>query len=271
MRPVARRFGPGLLGLGLLLLGPGWAAAGLADRVGATFALMADDFVGVAQPLEGMVVSVVGSVLYLDLGEGSGARPGQELVVFRRGQPFHHPFTGKVLGHHEDVLGWAQIRRVEPRFAEARFIAAADAPAPRPEDGARISRARIRIAVTPVLDLTSADADVRRVPYILASLLERSKRFLTVDPLAVSDMFATGALKTEEMLARPERAIRIAKNLEVSGWLVPVLLERGGVIYLDVTWISAVTGTALISRRQPLAPPGVIDEQRFPWEPRAGD
>jgi hypothetical protein len=70
------------------------------------------------------------------------------------------------------------------------------------------------------------------------------------------------------VLARPERAVRSAKNLEVGGWLVPVLLERRGIVYLDVTWVSAITGTPLFSRRQPLLPAGSAEEQRFPWEPR---
>ena len=271
MAPGRRRLGRGLLVFGAVLLAPGWAAAGLAERVGATFVLMADDFIAAAQPVEGMVVAVEGDVLYLDLGDGRAGPPGRELAVFRRGAPFEHPVTGKVLGHYEDVLGWAQIRRVEPRFAEAVFFPAPNAPPPGPEDGVRISRARIQVAVTPVLDLTGAGAGLRRVPYILASVLERSKRFLAVDPLAVNDMFASGTLKVEEMLARPQRAIRVATNLEVNGWLVPVLLERSGRTYLDVTWISAVTGTALLSRRLPLVPPGATEEQRFPWEPRAGD
>ena len=75
----------------------------------------------------------------------------------------------------------------------------------------------------------------------------------------------------EEVLARPERATRIARNLEVAGWIVPVLLERQGVLYLDTTWISAITGTALFSRRQPVLPSSAAEEQRFPWEPRAED
>ena len=254
-----------------LALGPGGAAAGLADRVGATFALVAADFTRAAQPLEGLVVSVDGDLLYLDLGEAAGAQVGQELTVFRKGETFLHPITRKVLGRYEDVLGHAQIRRVARQFSEALFIPLPDRARPRTEDGVRISRARIRIAVTPVLDLTAGSADVRRVPYLLASVLERSKRFQVVDPLAVSDMFASGTLSVEEVLARPERAARMARNLEVAGWLVPILLERRGVIYLDVTWISAVTGTALFSRRQPLLPSGATEEQRFPWEPRPED
>ncbi|OLC12685.1 MAG: hypothetical protein AUH29_15435 [Candidatus Rokubacteria bacterium 13_1_40CM_69_27] len=258
-----------LLAGGLALAAP--AAAGLADRVGATFVLMAADFVKAAHPLEGLVVSVDGDLIYTDLGEAAGAQAGQELTVFRTGEPFHHLFTGKMLGHYEDVLGWVQIRRVDKEFSEGVFIPLRDRPRPQVADGVRISRGRIRIAITPVLDLTNGTADVRRVPYLIASVLERSKRFQVVDPLAVSDMFANGTVSIEQVLARPERAIRVARNLEVSGWLVPVLLERRGVIYLDTTWISAVTGMALLSRRLPLLSGGVAEEQRFPWEPRPED
>jgi len=57
----------------------------------------------------------------------------------------------------------------------------------------------------------------------------------------------------------------------VSGWIVPVLIQRRDVVYLDATWISAVTGTALFSRRAPLLPPTAAEEQRFPWEPASED
>jgi hypothetical protein len=260
-----------LVGLAALAMGPGPAVAGMADRIGITFTFIAEDFIKAARPLDGMVVSAEGDRVYLDVGEEAGAQVGQELMVFRRGEPFHHPISGRVLGRYEDVLGHAQIQRVEPRFSEARFIPAPDAAAPRPEDGVRISRARLPVAITPVMDLTASGADVRRVPYLLASVLERSKRFQVVDPLAVNDMFATNGLRVEEVLARPERAVRIARNLEVSGWLVPLLLERRGIVYLDVTWISAVTGTALFSRRLPLTAGGTAEGQRFPWEPRPED
>src|SRR5262249_31431179 len=108
---------------------------------------------------------------------------------------------------------------------------------------------------------------LRRVPYLLAIVLDRSKRFQVTDPLQVSYLFAHGGAYVQEILALPERAVRISKRFDVSGWIVPVLLERRGVVYLDVTWISAVTGTALFSRREPLLPPAAAEEQRFPWEP----
>lgn len=266
---MGRRGALSALGVGaLLLLAPWPVRAGLADRIGATFSLMANDFIRAAQPMEGLVVAVQGDTLYIDLGEAAGAQVGQELSVFRKGAAFYHPFTGKLLGHYEDLLGYAQIRRVAPQFSEAVFIPKPDQPGPLPEDGVRISRARIRLAVTPVLDLTTTAAAVRRVPYMLASILERSRRFQVLDPLSVSDMLATGSVRVDEVLARPERAVRTAKHLDVTGWLVPVLLERRGVVYLDVTWVSAITGTPLLSRRQQLLPAGAAEEQRFPWEPR---
>jgi len=266
------RVGRALAAVGLMaiLVSPP-VEAGLADRIGATFALMADEFVKAFEPLQGMVVAVERDTVYIDLGEQSGVLPGQEFVVFRRGEPFHHPITGKQLGHYENILGHAQIRRVQSEFAEASFVSRGDQASPRPEDGVRISRGRIKVAVTPVLDLTGGTADVRRVPYLFASALERSKRFQVVDPFAVTDMFASGEARVEEVLARPARATQIAKNLELSGWLVPILLERRGVMYLDVTYVSAITGTALFSRRQPLIVETAGEEQRFPWEPLLED
>jgi hypothetical protein len=261
-----------LAGLLAALLAPARpATAGIADRIASTFALMTADFVKAFQPVEALVISLEGPEIFLDIHADSGAQVGQEYTVFRKGEPFAHPLTGRPLGRYEEVLGHAHVVRVYPAFSAAVYLPLPDTPRPRASDGARITRARVRVAVAPVLDLTSARGDMRRVPFLIAAALEGSKRFQVVDPLAVSDMFASGTLRVEEMLARPERAVRSARNLEVAGWIVPIVLERRGVTYLDVTYISAVTGTALISRRLPLVTASGAEEQRFPWEPRPED
>jgi hypothetical protein len=247
------------------------ASAGMADRVGATFALMADEFLQAFNPVEGIVVSIDDEAIFLDIGALRGAQVGQEYTIYRKGAPFAHPVTGKPLGRYEEVLGHAQVRRAEPDFSAAVFVPLPGKAQPRPEDGARITRGRLKVAVTPVIDLTEGRADLRRVPYLIATALERSKRFQVVDPLAVSDMFATGSVRVEEVLARPERAVRVAKNLDVAGWIVPVLLERRGAVALDVTYISAITGAPLFSRRMPVVPNSALEGQRFPWEPRMED
>jgi len=256
-----------------VLAGASSAAAGMADRVGATFALMIDDFIKAFSPLEGLVIGSEGSTIYLDIGETGGAQVGQEFTIFRKGEEFHHPITRKVLGRYEEVLGHAQIRTVQPRFSEALYIPIEGRPLPQPDDGLRITKGRIKVAITPVLDLSESKSkpDLRRVPYLFAVGLEGSKRFQVVDPLTVSDLFVTGGAHVQEVLALPERVVRVSKKFDVAGWIVPVLIERRGIIYLDATWISAVTGTALFSRRAPLLPPAAAEEQRFPWEPTSED
>ncbi len=249
------------------------AAAGMADRVGATFALMVDEFTKAFSPLEGLVIGFEGNALYLDIGTSTGAQVGQEFTIFRKGAEFHHPITRKVLGRYEEVLGFAQVRSVQPRFSEALYVPIEGQPLPHSDDGVRITRGRIKVAITPVLDLTESKAkpDLRRVPYLLAVALEGSKRFQVLDPLTVSDLFANGGAHVQEVLAFPERVMRVSKKFDVAGWIVPVLIERRGIVYLDTTWISAVTGTALFSRRAVILPPAVAEEQRFPWEPASED
>lgn len=260
-----------LLGLVAVLAWAPLAEAGLADRIASTFGAMADDLVKAFQPIEGQVLDREGNLIFLDIGQEGGAQVGQELTVFRKGEPFRHPITGKVIGRYEDVLGYAQVRRVLPNLAEAIFIPVEGQPEPRPEDGVRISRGRIKVAIAPVLNLSASDADVRRVPYLFATLLERSKRFHVVDPLVVSDTISAQNVRVEEILGRPDRAIPLGRTLEVSAWLVPILIRRGTQTYLDTTWVSAVTGTALFSRRDPLQNVSATEEQRFPWEPLSED
>ncbi len=256
--------------LGLAALGFGLAAparAGIADQVGATFGLMLRDFVNAFPAVEGMVVAVDGDRLFVDLTEKDGAQVGQEFTIFRKGEPFRHPIYGTVLGRFEEVLGYAQIQRVLPQYSEARYVVADGKPRAQPEDGVRITRGRIRIAVAPATDLTKANADLRRVPFMLAHALAETKRFQPVDPSTIQDTLLNQKLRSEELLVRPDRAVSVAKPMEVAGWLVPVLLERRGVTYLDVTWVSAITGTALFSRRLALIKAETAAEQRFPWEP----
>ena len=104
-----------------------------------------------------------------------------------------------------------------------------------------------------------------------ALAMDQTKRFQSVDPSHVSEILLNSKTRSEELLVRPDRAVALGKPLEVTGWLVPVLLERRGVTYLDVTWVSAVTGTALFSRRMAITRADGAGEQRFPWEPRPED
>jgi len=179
------------------------AVAGMADRIGATFGLMSEHFIQAFNPLEGLVVGVDGGSLYLDLGERGGAQGGQEFTIFRKGDEFRHPLTRKVLGRYEEVLGYAQIRSVQPRFSEAAYVPIEGKPIPQPDDGVRITRGRIKAAITPVLDLTQSATrpDLRRVPYLLAIALE------VADALAAAHQRGGGSIREAEREARPFIAV----------------------------------------------------------------
>ena len=254
--------------LAVAMLGsPSEAAAGAADQVGATFGLMIQDVVAAFPAVEGMVVAVEGDRIFLDLSGKDGVQAGQEFTIFRKGEVFRHPINGRPLGRYEQVLGHAQVQRVLPQFSEAVYVAADGQSKARAEDGVRITKGRIRVAVAPTTDLTSTNADLRRVPFMIAHALSETKRFQSADPSAVQELLLTQKTRSEELLVRPDKAVAVAKLLEITGWLVPVLIERRGVTYLDITWVSAVTGVALFSRRLALTRAEAAAEQRFPWEP----
>lgn len=245
----------------------GPVSAGVADEVGATFGLILQDVVGAFPAVEGLVVAVDGEQIYMDLTEKDGVQPGQEYTIFRKGDVFRHPMTGRPMGRFEEIIGYAQVKRVLPQFSEAAYVPLPGKPRAKPEDGVRITRGRIRVAVAPPIDLTKTNADLRRVSYMIAHALAETKRFQGPDPTAVQDQLAARKTRTEELLVLPDRAVGAARTLEVDGWLVPVLLERRGVTYLDVTWVSGITGRALFSRRAALIRAETVNEQRFPWEP----
>src|SRR5262249_5988111 len=212
--------------------------------------------------LEGLVIGVEGSTVYLDIGESGGAQVGQEFTIFRKGDEFYHPVTRKVLGRYEEVLDHAQIRAVQPRFSEAVYIAIQGRPLPQADDGDRITQGRIKVATT---------AGLPRVTCLFAVVLEGAKRLQAIDPLTVTDQVVTGGVHVHDVLALPERVVRVSKKFDVAGWIVLMLIERRGVIYLDATWISAVTGTAPFSRPAPLPPPAAAREPPLPWEPATED
>ena len=69
----------------------------------------------------GYVVKTERERLYLDLGEGAGAVPGREFVVFDRGEELVHPVTRASLGREEKVLARGAILEVHPKYSVGRL------------------------------------------------------------------------------------------------------------------------------------------------------
>lgn len=252
---------------GLVLLGWGFAWSGVTEQVAVTFQEVAQALRDAFPPVEGLVVAVDGDRVLLDFKEREKIFPGMELRIVRRGEAFRHPLTGVVLGRYEELLGSAQLVEVREPFSPARLIPRPAAPPVRVEDLARMTRGRIRVAVAPILDLTESRLDSKRVSYLLTAGLERTGRFAPVDPQTIRELMEKERVRTADLLTVPALAVRLSQTLEVDGWVIPLLAEFDGTAMVDATWVSAMTGTPLFSRRHPLiaAPPQT--ERRFPWEP----
>ena len=191
--------------------------------------------------------------------ERRARRPGRSSRSSARARSSTIRSRGRSLGRYEEVLGYAQVRtRVSPRSAEAVFVPIEGKPAPQPDDGVRITRGRIKVGdharARPDQSPTAPDLPPGSVPPgDRARALEALPGDRSPDGLGP---LRPRRRSRQEILALPERAVRIVEAARTcAGWIVPVLIERRGVVYLDVTWISAVTGTALFSRRRALLPP----------------
>ena len=237
------------------------AAAGIADQVGATFGLMLQDVVS-GLPADrrpggrggGRPASII------DLGrEGRGAAgPGVHGLPQGRGLPASRsPASPSAATRRSSATPRSSARAAAVLRGGLR-AGRRQGRAASPRTACASRRAGSASRWRRPTDLTKANADLRRVPFMLAHALEQTKRFQVVDPAAgagasslsqkTRERGAAGAART-----RPWRSARPSRS---SGWLVPVLIERRGVTYLDVTWISAVTGHG------PLLPPGGPDPVR---------
>src|SRR5437764_11831645 len=73
------------------------------------------------------------------------------------------------------------IRRVQARFSEAVYVPLEGKPRPEADDGVRITRGRIKIAITPVLDLTDRkstrlNSSHRCISYAVFCLKKKKKQ-----------------------------------------------------------------------------------------------
>ncbi len=239
----------------------GPARADVLQDLGTTYQKAAEALAAAFPRFEGQVAAVGPDTVRV---EGTGVeslRPGLELALFRRGEVFRHPITGQPLGHAEQGLGTLIVTGVEPGRATGRLVAGSGRPAPAPGDGARITAGRLPVVVLPTSGVQAAFDSADQTQLLLvarfSALLEKTGRFLAVDPQKVLDVVGRG------------RGSRIT-SLEVSRQLGGVavvssrLVREGTTRVLEATWTSGQTGHTLASLRTRLVP--TAHAPRFAWE-----
>ena len=65
----------------------------------------------------GYVVKAESAAVYLDAGEGQGARPGMGFTVYTEGEELKHPATGASLGRVENTVGAGEIVEAHAKYS----------------------------------------------------------------------------------------------------------------------------------------------------------
>ena len=124
----------------------------------------------------------------------------------------------------------------------------------------------------PPLDLTKAQADLRRVPFMLALGLDQTKRFQSVDPGVVQELLLNQrARDRRSSSSRPERAVALGQPLEIVGLAGPRPHRPAG-RHLPGRHVDLGGDGHAPLLPAPVPRPGreAPREQRFPWEPLSG-
>jgi hypothetical protein len=254
---------PVLAGLLGLLGAPTPVWADVLQDLGATYQTVAEQLAGAFPKVEVQVAAVAGDTIRVEGAAVESLRPGLELTVFRRGEVFRHPITNQPLGHTEQVLGTLVVTAVEPGAATGRLVPLAGPPAqaPIPGDGARITAGRIPVAVLPTSGVQAAFDRADQTQLLLvarfSALLEKTGRFLAVDPQRVLDLVGS---------ARGSRPSPLEVGRRLGGVAVVTsrMVRDGTTRVLETAWVSGQTGETLVALRTPLTlatfPP------RFAWE-----
>lgn len=253
-----------LLALWVLLPGEGWGqqgarsapASGSLDHQAALERIvrkLLEQFPRVS----GLVASIRGDQVYLTLEQNRGVQPGTRLSVFRKMGAFKHPLTGEVLGHFEEDLGAAVVTEVREKYVLARLEPAGNL-TPRPGDGVRITAARIRLALLPIVNQTRERFDQDVLLLDFQTLLERTGRFQVFDVDKLQVWFLENRIAAEDAL-KPEVRDRLRRFAGTDLALATVLRKLGDRQVLDSRLTSLADGksgegmTALVSRLPALA------------------
>lgn len=183
-------------------------------------------------PVGGHVVSVgAGGRLTLDHGEDAGFYPGAMVMIYRPGPPFHDFYTGVVIGHREEQVGWVEIRSVDSQSATGIFRGGGRV---REGDGYRLPASLVRVALVP----SSRYSDLAVMSH-LTRALEKSRRFTVVDPFRV-DLAMRKMGKGS--LTDPAYRVALAKNLSAQGLILVDTTLLGDKVILDLEVDGAITG-----------------------------
>lgn len=77
---------------------------------------------------EAKIMQSLGDTVFINVGEGKGAKKGNRYSIYRVAVPIYHPADKKrLVGHRVDILGVLEIEKTQGNVSEGRITAAYDA------------------------------------------------------------------------------------------------------------------------------------------------
>ncbi len=212
----------------------GAAAAEIAERIAAAF-----------PKVTGQVIGLERERILLDLGTKDAVIPGLELQIYREGQEFKHPYTGQILGKLDRDVGRVRILEVQPNFCVAEVIQQTEGTMVQQGDKARVTSARVIVAL-PNVDVSDvAGANTRSVTRDLVNALIKTNRFEVMPDQRIRAALAEEKLTASDSLADPAVLQVLWKRLRVTAVLLGKLSLLEKSVRWDVQVLSTVRGDTI--------------------------
>jgi VCBS repeat protein len=206
-------------------------------------------------PVEGVVISVDGDTLTLDLKQGQAIQKGDKLDLIRFGKDLIHPVTKKKIGRKETDLGRIEILDVRKDYSLAKPT--------QPEtnaqvgDGVRSPFQQLSFVIAPPKLETKKRVDVDRLRLNLEDRLNRHPRF-EVPSFDLGVWLLENGLTPKSMM-NPENLEKLAGKVQTDYILVPTIQSIQNKMVLNYQLFSALDGklekqSKILSDQLPLAP-----------------
>ncbi len=206
-------------------------------------------------PTEGVVLSVEGDTLFVDLKQGQPVGKGDRLQLIRFGEEIIHPVTKKKVGRKETDLGEVEITEVRKDFSLARALD--PAVRARPGDGVRSPFKKLSFLVAPPAIETKKKIDKDRLRLNLEKRLNRHPRFQV--PVFELGLWMLENGVDAEALVRPRNLNRLRQKVQTDYVLVPRVRSVKNKTVLSYQLFSTRDGAMvkqakILSDRLPLLP-----------------
>jgi hypothetical protein len=212
----------------------GTAAGEIAEKIAASF-----------PKVTGRVIGLDGERVLLDLGAKDRVIPGLELQIYREGQEFKHPFTGQVLGKLDRDVGRVRVLEVHPNFSAAEIIQQAEGTLVQQGDHARVTSARVILALPNVDAGDVAGANTRSVTRDLVNALIKTGRFEVMNDQRIRVALLEEKVPNPDQVTDPAALNALWKRLRASAVLLAKLSLMEKAVQWDVQVISTVRGDSI--------------------------